>query len=111
MNTSNWIHDKIINNLSIKTYDLPASSLEEMKAGIDQIISRVLDTGNELTPVVIQNHSKHYPGNYENIRKFIEYLLRKYGSIIQFTTISELNSMKNKLSVRINGKMENSICA
>lgn len=105
-----WIQDKLINNFSAKTFDLPTSSLEEMKAGFDQLIYRVLNTGNQLTPIVLQSHTKHYHGNYENMRRFIEYLFNRYGDIISFWTFTELLSKKDNFLVRANDKKEKSIC-
>ena len=87
-----------------KTYSLPASSLEEMKEGIDQIISRVLDTDNGCIPIIIQTHTKAYPFQYNNVRLFMEYIVNKYCDITKFSTLTELLSMRDNLHVKICNK-------
>jgi len=74
--------------------DLANLDLSALKIGFDILIKRALISdfkGSVITPLVLESHTKDL-NNYQlsSIKKSIEYVLNKYGSIVKFSTISEI---------------------
>jgi hypothetical protein len=74
---------------NIRTFDLGNAKFDELKIAIDQIIPRYLEINSDVVPLVIQSHTKCYEGNWSDIRRFFDYVLKRYGSLISFQTMTE----------------------
>jgi len=59
-----------------------------LKKSFDTVIKRYQQTDLDTVPIVIESHTKEYVINYSSIRKFLYYIVDKYGDIIEFTDLS-----------------------
>jgi hypothetical protein len=60
-----------------------------LKKSLDAVLRRLGDIQRDTVPVVIESHTKDYPGNYGNIRRFLEYMMKSYGGRVEFMTLSQ----------------------
>lgn len=70
-------------------FDLSASSFDVLKLAFDQIIARALKAEAGVIPIVLQSHTKHYSGNYDNVCHFLEYLTKHYKNNMTFMTFTD----------------------
>jgi hypothetical protein len=82
-----------------RTFDIGNACFEELKLGLDQVMERTLRLNAEVVPLVLQSHTKCYPGNEKDLAQFFHYLVKSYGHVIEFQTLTEFLSMLPKLQI------------
>jgi hypothetical protein len=86
-----------------RTLDIAAGTFEEMQVGLDQAMDRCLRADAPVVPLVLQSHTKGYEGNWGDLERFFEYLVERYGRVIEFRTLSELQPVLPSLRGRGGG--------
>ncbi|HYR07964.1 MAG TPA: hypothetical protein VEQ60_09355 [Longimicrobium sp.] len=86
-----------------RTLDIAAGTFEEMRVGLDQAMDRCLRADAPVVPLVLQSHTKGYEGNWADLERFFAYLVERYGRVIEFRTLSELQAVLPSLRVRGGG--------
>lgn len=60
-----------------------------LKTSFDQVINRLAYTPFERIPILIESHTKQYNTYYEDIERFLLYVLEKYGDIAEFSSLTD----------------------
>jgi hypothetical protein len=60
-----------------------------LKASFDQVMKRLTKTSFERIPILIECHTKQYNNYYEDIERFLSYILEKYSEIAEFSSLTE----------------------
>jgi hypothetical protein len=60
-----------------------------LKTSFDQVINRLGDTPFERIPILIECHTKQFNTYYEDIERFLLYVLEKYGDIAEFSSLTD----------------------
>lgn len=60
-----------------------------LKTSFDQVIKMLADTDFERIPILIESHTKQYNNYYDDIERFLSYVLEKYGNIVEFNTLTD----------------------
>jgi hypothetical protein len=66
-------------------------------------MDRCLRADAPVVPLVLQSHTKGYEGNWVDLERFFAYLVERYGRVIEFRTLSELQAVLPSLRVRGGG--------
>ena len=69
----------------LKIGDAPSSYL---RASFDSVVSRLRRLDAPRIPIVIESHTKQFPGYYEDIERFLDHVLDRYGNEVEFGTVS-----------------------
>jgi len=64
-------------------------SFAVMKYSFDAAMRRLLARPEPTLPLLIESHTKSFWGGWHNIERFLEYICQRYGSVIEFQTLSE----------------------
>lgn len=67
-----------------------------LKKSFDTVHKRFSKLEGNGIPIIFESHTKHYMGNYNNISKFLKYIVDEYNETIEFITFSDY--LKNYLS-------------
>jgi hypothetical protein len=59
-----------------------------LKASFDSVIERLKDSPYDRIPVVMESHTKNYFLQYKAIERFLEYIMTRYGDIVEFGTLT-----------------------
>lgn len=59
-----------------------------LKASIDTIIARLKDAPEARIPLVMESHTKNYLLHYGPIERFLDYVMNRYGNLVEFGTLS-----------------------
>lgn len=86
-----------------RTLDLAGGSFDEMRLGLDQAMERCRRADAPVAPLVLQSHTKGYEGNWASLERFFEYLVERYGRMIEFQTLSQFHAALPSLRVRGGG--------
>lgn len=60
-----------------------------LKSSFDDIIKKLEKSDIDNIPILIESHTKDYIDNYQNIEKFLNYIVKKYGEKCDFITLSD----------------------
>lgn len=77
------------NRGDVRCLDLGSASFQEMRLGLDQVMRRCEEAEPDVVPVVLQSHTKAYPGNWGDLARAFRYLVDRYGSRIEFQTCTQ----------------------
>ncbi len=61
----------------------------------DSAYRRLNRVDADLVPMVIESHTKAFPGNYRNVARFLRYMVDRYGSRVEFHDISSFDRVIN----------------
>lgn len=64
-------------------------SFEYLKSSFDTVIGRLRCLEAPRIPVLIESHTKHYHGRYDDIRKFLSYVVSAHEDEVEFGTMAE----------------------
>lgn len=67
-----------------------------LKESFDATISRLDKLEANNIPVLIESHTKDFPGNYRNIEKFLNYIVDKYGDKLEFMDLTRFSNSYNE---------------
>jgi hypothetical protein len=85
---------RIIRGLSLANHvQLGNLSYSAMKSMFDSAYKRLSSVDNNMAPIVIESHSKLFSGNYRNISKFLEYIVSRYESKIDFHDMTSFHQL------------------
>lgn len=90
---SGGVRGAAANALGIRSLDVSSAPYEETGPALDQIMARCLAAEAPVVPLVIQSHTKGYEGHWDDVARFFRHLVGRYGSRIEFRTLSELQAM------------------
>jgi hypothetical protein len=83
----------------LRSLDIGSAGFDELRTAIDQIVRRALDAEPDVVPVVLQSHTKAYPGNWRDLTRFFRYLVERHGGHLEFLTFTDLVARLDTLSV------------
>jgi hypothetical protein len=69
----------------LKIGDAPFSYL---KASFASVVARLRRLDSPRIPIVIESHTKQFPGFYDDIERFLDHVLDRYGDEVEFGTVS-----------------------
>jgi len=79
-------------NLSTRPFkthlNIGDESFSIMKNAFDATIKRLRKVDEPNIPIVIESHTKVFANNYNDVAKFLTYILEKYGDEVEFSTMS-----------------------
>lgn len=96
-------HGGVMGFRDTKTIDIAAGTFEEMQVALDQAMERCRRADAPVVPLVLQSHTKSYEGNWADLERFFGYLADRYGRMIEFRTLTELQAVLPSLRVRGGG--------
>lgn len=73
----------------VRPLDIARNPLCELKAALDRIVSRALNSTAPFVPIVLQSHTKRYSGNWDNLSRFFRYMTSRFHDVADFVTLSE----------------------
>lgn len=85
---------------SVRSLSVSGTTFEELRFAIDQIMERCLRSEAEVVPLVIQGHTKDFPGHWDDVGRFYRYLVHRYERCIEFMTLSEFLAVLPTITVR-----------
>jgi hypothetical protein len=87
----------VVNTLSKDYYNHlkigGASSFSFMKRTFDKKIKSLMKIEGEEIPIIIESHTKTFHNHYDDIYRFLKYISKEYGDLIDFVNLSYI---KNK---------------
>ena len=60
-----------------------------LKHSFDQVVTRLLRAEVPQAPIVIECHTKQFAGYYDDIERFLNYILDHYSDLVEFNTMSQ----------------------
>jgi len=88
----NPLKDKSKINFSLKPYTthlkIGNQPFDYLKASFDSVIKNLRHYANERILIIIESHTKQFPGHYKEIEKFLSYLCRKYEKEVEFSDLT-----------------------
>lgn len=85
---------------SVRSLSVSGTAFEELRFAIDQIMARSLQSEADVVPLVIQGHTKDFPGRWDDVARFYRYLVRTYEHCIEFMTMTEFLAALPVVTVR-----------
>ncbi len=80
--------DKTLFKLSMHPYSthlkIGNQPFSYLKESFDTVVARLSDLEGERIPIVIESHTKQFPGYYDHIDRFFGYINEKYGDEVEF---------------------------
>lgn len=69
----------------LKIGDVPFSYL---KSSFASVVSRLRRLDSPRIPIVIESHTKQFPGSYSDIERFLDHVMERYSNEVEFGTVS-----------------------
>lgn len=78
-----------------------------LKSSFDSVIKRLSKLEDDNIVILMEAHTKDFVKNYDNIEKFLRYVVEKYKDKVEFITLSEFNEKIKDNQFRVRYKQKN----